>query len=630
MAAFPARDQRRAQGEGRNEAPARDETSPQLQRALQVANAARARATRIRAESQAKYGTLGGTTTSSLEPRGVATATPRRAPPTGRSDTLSADSTPPAPARTAPDVAPEPPQVTPATPSVTIPKGTEETSSDPAASPDATAATPGEPPASSDTERLETGATPSGPPPEPPAVEPAAPSACAPEDNVPPADPDAGAPAPPRFARTRAAIEASRLSGWAIELNQAAPGESSQARPRFGGPIGADAQAAPDPAHAAATQPPLPDALGRIAPGQKRRAASAKPQAPHQELPSARSAPRIFHQRPPGASTTTADHPRAPQAGAAAASYDTAPGAAAPDGGRTAPARTGARAAYRSVRNSVAMVLVVVVSAGLLVGLRGEGTLEVVRSVWSMKPPRTMTVERVLTLDLPPFREVVEVPPLPQLKVAAPPAARAAETTPASATGGGEGGPALDLVAGAAADDPRITDLAAIVERDPSRWDAYYKLGHVMQSRGDLEAAERLYRQALSLNPRHAAMAYDLGYILQRRGDLQGAEEQYRAALALKPDHAYALYNLGALLRRQGAHAEAAELFERAGRVQSDNPDLYYEWARTLEARGRADQAIDLYRQAAALSPDRWPGPEARARMQTLLSEGPQTAEPRS
>jgi tetratricopeptide (TPR) repeat protein len=261
-----------------------------------------------------------------------------------------------------------------------------------------------------------------------------------------------------------------------------------------------------------------------------------------------------------------------------------------------------------------------------------------VRSVWSMKPPRLVTVERSLTLDLPPFQEVIGVARRSELKVADPPELEAAdpaqvgaaETAPRSATGGGDGGAALDLLEGVAARDPRVANLAAVVRRDPSRWDAFYRLGHVMQSRGDLAAAERLYRHAVSLNPRHAALAYDLGYARQRQGDLQGAIEQYRAAIALKSDHVYALYNLGALLRRQGAYAEAADLLERAGSLQRDNPDLYYEWARTLEARGQPDQAIDLYRQAAALSPDRWPGPEARARMQTLLSEGPATVGSRS
>jgi tetratricopeptide (TPR) repeat protein len=101
-----------------------------------------------------------------------------------------------------------------------------------------------------------------------------------------------------------------------------------------------------------------------------------------------------------------------------------------------------------------------------------------------------------------------------------------------------------------------------------------------LQSKGDLAAAEPLFRSALAiaektLGPDHpdtAGSMNNLAGLLELQGDYAGAEPLYRRALAiaektLGPDHpntAMALDNLAGLLESEGDDAGAGPLYRRA------------------------------------------------------------------
>lgn len=71
-------------------------------------------------------------------------------------------------------------------------------------------------------------------------------------------------------------------------------------------------------------------------------------------------------------------------------------------------------------------------------------------------------------------------------------------------------------------------------------------------------AAEKLYEQALRLNPAHPAANVNLGLLRARKGDLAGAVALWRAALKLNPGLSEASVNLAAVLG-QGAEAVLRE-----------------------------------------------------------------------
>ncbi|MCB2100013.1 MAG: tetratricopeptide repeat protein [Rhodobacterales bacterium] len=77
-----------------------------------------------------------------------------------------------------------------------------------------------------------------------------------------------------------------------------------------------------------------------------------------------------------------------------------------------------------------------------------------------------------------------------------------------------------------------------------------------LRAANDPAGAIRLYRQALSLIPRHVPILNDLGATLMRMGDLSAAEAPLRAARAADPGHRPSAANLATLLRLRGRHQE--------------------------------------------------------------------------
>jgi tetratricopeptide (TPR) repeat protein len=149
-------------------------------------------------------------------------------------------------------------------------------------------------------------------------------------------------------------------------------------------------------------------------------------------------------------------------------------------------------------------------------------------------------------------------------------------------------------------------------------WNLAYQRGRHAQADGDLDAAVDWYRQAVTLNPNHAAIVYDLGYALQLQDRPDAAIRRYRRAIEINARHSYAYYNLGYLLQRKGEDDSAIETYEKAAALDPGNPYVYYNLARIMEERGDLAHARALYRRVVALGPKRRPGVDARERLAAL------------
>jgi tetratricopeptide (TPR) repeat protein len=136
-------------------------------------------------------------------------------------------------------------------------------------------------------------------------------------------------------------------------------------------------------------------------------------------------------------------------------------------------------------------------------------------------------------------------------------------------------------------------------------------LGSVLEFRGDLPAARRLFERALAITeetrgPDHLETAIrltDLGHSLHRLGDLPGARALFERSLAISerihgPDHpetATCLSNLAALLLDQGDSISARMYHERARAIRErvlgpDHPDsveLRAVWSTADEAEAQ-------------------------------------------
>lgn len=89
-----------------------------------------------------------------------------------------------------------------------------------------------------------------------------------------------------------------------------------------------------------------------------------------------------------------------------------------------------------------------------------------------------------------------------------------------------------------------------------------------------------------------------------QRGDLYAAELLYRRSLELEPDNCQALRLRGILARERGELDLSLELLRAAQAAQPDNPEPHGELAITLMAAGEPDQAETILRRALESAPE--------------------------
>jgi predicted O-linked N-acetylglucosamine transferase (SPINDLY family) len=122
------------------------------------------------------------------------------------------------------------------------------------------------------------------------------------------------------------------------------------------------------------------------------------------------------------------------------------------------------------------------------------------------------------------------------------------------------------------------------------------------QRRGDTAQAARLYREVLSLDPRHEAACGNLAIIAAQQGDLAAAERLFRQALALAPNPE-GFNNLGTLLLQQGRPADAIAAHRRAIALRPDYAAAHLALGNALTQHGELDAALAAYRELVRLDP---------------------------
>ena len=108
----------------------------------------------------------------------------------------------------------------------------------------------------------------------------------------------------------------------------------------------------------------------------------------------------------------------------------------------------------------------------------------------------------------------------------------------------------------------------------PSGWPAL-NLGILLRTRGQLEEAEALFREALTYDQHFAPGYYQLGALLEQRGSMDEAVKALRQAISTDAAYPEPHYALSRIYRRQGHIAEAdvaMSTFERLRDSQRDQP----------------------------------------------------------
>jgi putative thioredoxin len=126
----------------------------------------------------------------------------------------------------------------------------------------------------------------------------------------------------------------------------------------------------------------------------------------------------------------------------------------------------------------------------------------------------------------------------------------------------------------------------------PTEADEATERGTKLEQEGKFEEAEKAYRSALSMDPRHARALVSLARILEARNE---ADEALRLAESVtgEPEETEANRIAARLRLRRGVHKDEEENFRK--RVQSDPSDLEARLglARLLAARERYEEALE-------------------------------------
>ena len=131
-------------------------------------------------------------------------------------------------------------------------------------------------------------------------------------------------------------------------------------------------------------------------------------------------------------------------------------------------------------------------------------------------------------------------------------------------------------------------------------------LGYAHSTAGNHERAIAYMKRYIGLDPASADPRASLADLLLRVGDYDGALDQYAASLEVKPDYWYAMQQIGTIRLAQGRLREAEEMYlqglrELAGGDDTQEANILAVQGLIEAARGRNEAAIELYRRAFAL-----------------------------
>src|SRR5262245_35615349 len=134
--------------------------------------------------------------------------------------------------------------------------------------------------------------------------------------------------------------------------------------------------------------------------------------------------------------------------------------------------------------------------------------------------------------------------------------------------------------------------------------DALFQQAQLAEETGDTDDAERLYRRAMTIDPRDPAAAFNLANLLRANGRAVEAEAIYRKAVEREPTFAEAWYNLADVLDDQGRTTDGIAALKKALEADAAYADAMFNLALFLQKLERYAEAMIWWRQYLELDGD--------------------------
>lgn len=129
------------------------------------------------------------------------------------------------------------------------------------------------------------------------------------------------------------------------------------------------------------------------------------------------------------------------------------------------------------------------------------------------------------------------------------------------------------------------------IQKEPDSASARLKLGWVFYQQGNLEAAEKHYREALLIDKQSFGANLNLGIIRFDQKKYDGAIIYFKKAMEIRPKYETTYFYLGVSNYNLQAYDEALKYLLTAIRLEPASADNHYYFALTQEKLGKLKEA---------------------------------------
>ncbi len=119
----------------------------------------------------------------------------------------------------------------------------------------------------------------------------------------------------------------------------------------------------------------------------------------------------------------------------------------------------------------------------------------------------------------------------------------------------------------------------------------------------DFPGAQRLYRQAIGLDPTYFPAQLNLGILFFKEGQYDEAIKECTKAVSLRPDHPSAHFHLGNAYYAKMWWEEAMVEYERVFQLDPDHIDVHFALGGIYLNRGYKERAVECWKKYVDLAP---------------------------